>query len=408
MSRTASLILRIIALLAAIAAGVAWYLIYQLQIERAMELTKPLVTDERFSKKEDSAEAYAGNEGQPRKGDYTRTPKNQYLEVPAPAAEASEFVQRMERLPALFNIVKDMRKEIQSHIDTLKQRDATIAERDATIADQKNTIAGLEQDKTNLTRERDDLTGKLTAEKAKVATLEGEKEQLQKVIGSKDAEINKMRPKYEEYDSVLKARNDAQDELVFVTGRYTKLYRWAQGQTGLKPPFPSDPTDKKTQSLQGPRPKTITPPIPTKILTVDLRRGLLSLTLGKEEQVLKPGVIYNIETGGVPVGRIRIVEVLPGMTTADVLSGANTRLLVRGTVLNLTAAEGKVRGTQTDIAEAPISGAKAGAAPAAPAATGGAAPAPADIPAAVPAAEPPAAVPAAGGEDVPAPPPVIN
>jgi len=406
MSRTASLIVRIIALLAAIGAGVAWYLIYQLQIERAMKETSFLVQDPRFSNAADKAPSIY-------EGSYP-SPKKQFLEVQPKDKEQPEFVKRLSRLPYLYEVIKDMRDEIAKHIEVIVARDNEIKQHKQTIADREATINQLETDKANLTRERDDLTGKLSAANGKIASLETEKQQLQATIVAKDEQISKMFTK-EQYDEIVAARNKAEDELTFVVGRYTKLWLWAQTQSGLKPPYPKNPLDKTSETQMGPKPKEITPPVPTRIVAVDPRKGLLTISLGRESAALKRGTIYDMETGGLNVGRLRVSEILDGMTTADILPGANIRLLVRGAILNLSTAEAKVSKGLPDAtrAAAPgvtgVSTATAPAGGAAPAAIPNAAPAPAPVPDAevAPAPAIPAPVPAGDDDAAPVPPPPV-
>jgi hypothetical protein len=131
----------------------------------------------------------------------------------------------------------------------------------------------------------------------------------------------------------------------------------------------------------------------TTIATVDYRKGLLTLFVGKgeKENALKAPQIYEVEVEGSIIGRIRVTEVLDSMTVATILAGTNQRLLVKNAIVRLIRAQAKSedKGSVTSglVTASPVS----------------AAPAPVSTPPPPPAAPAPPASPFGAG--VVAPPP---
>ncbi|MDR2844687.1 MAG: hypothetical protein LBV28_01180, partial [Puniceicoccales bacterium] len=138
MNKTASLIIRILALLAAIAAGVAWYHIYDNNIKVALEKTKWLTDD---------PEIKAGD----------------------------KFTERIEVLDSkLKDLLNAKREEIKTLTTNLDAANATIAQRDQTIKERNATISQLETERADLIRRRDELTSQLQQAVAKSEQVQGE------------------------------------------------------------------------------------------------------------------------------------------------------------------------------------------------------------------------------------------
>jgi hypothetical protein len=343
MNKTLSLIIRVLALLAAICAGVAWYFIHEENIKLAMQNTKSFTEDKEISER-----------------------SNWNATDPA-YKDGINFVHRMTAMPDIQTLINEKRDEIKKHLATIAEREATIAQRDQTIVEKGDAIAKLEGEKADLLRTRDELNGKLSAANGKIGTLEADLQQAQaerEALNQKMNDTNQFMPRAN-YEEQVAARNKAEDELQRAAVRYTKLYNWAVAQTGLTPPFSKSVTETDPVAT-GPVPVVTLPRIPTKVVTVDRRRGVLTISLGLENRSLKEGQIYDIEDRvGIPIGKIRINEIHPGLSVATILPGANQRLLDREMTINL------VRAQATDAASAAPSAPAATPAPAAPAAAEG-------------------------------------
>jgi hypothetical protein len=314
MNKTLSLIIRVLALIAAIGAGVAWYSIHEKNIKLAMEKTESFTEDKEILER----------------SKWNSSDK-----------DGVDFVARMTAMPDIQTLINEKRDEIKKHLATIAEREATIAQRDQSIAEKGDAIAKLEGEKADLLRTRDELNGKLSAANGKIGTLEADLQQAQaerETLNQKMNDTNQYMPRAN-YDEQVAARNKAEDELQRAASRYTKLYNWAVSQTGLTPPFSRSVTEPDPVA-SGPVPKSALPRITTSVVTVDHRRGVLSISLGTEIRSLKEGQIYDVEDRvGVPIGKIRISEIRPGISVATILPGANQRLLIRGNTINLVRAQ---------------------------------------------------------------------
>jgi hypothetical protein len=317
MNKTLSLIIRVLALLAAISAGVAWYFIHEENIKLAMQNTKSFTEDKEISER-----------------------SNWNAADPA-YKDGINFVHRMTAMPGIYTLINEKRDEIKRHLATIAARDATIVQRDQTISEKNEAIAKLEGEKADLIRTRDDLTGKLSAANGKIGTLEADLQQAQaerEALNKKMNDTNQYMPRAN-YDEQVAARNKAEDELQRAASRYSKLYNWSVAQTGLTPPFSKSVTEPDPVTT-GPVPVAVLPRIPTKVVAVDHRRGVLTISLGLENRSLKEGQIYDVEDRvGVSIGKIRISEIRPGISVATILPGANQRLLMRDSTVNLVRAQ---------------------------------------------------------------------
>ncbi|MDR1497220.1 MAG: hypothetical protein LBS59_02220 [Puniceicoccales bacterium] len=322
MNKTLSLFIRVIALLAAIGAGVAWYFIHEENIKLAMTKTESFTKDEEIKK------------------------LAKWSATDPLYKDGINFVARMTAMPGIHDLINAKRKEIEQHIATIAARDATIAQRDQTIVEKNDAISKLEGEKADLIRTRDDLTGKLGAANNKIGTLEADLQQAQaerEALNKKMNDTEQYMPRAA-YDEQVGARNKAEDDLQRAASRYTRLYNWSIAQTGLTPPYSKSVTDPDPVAT-GPVPKEVLPRIPTTVIAVDHRRGVLSISLGLENRSLKEGQIYDVEDRvGVHIGKIRISKVEPGLSVATILPGANHRLFIRDNTVNLVRAQ--VTGTK--------------------------------------------------------------
>jgi hypothetical protein len=375
MNKTVSLIVRILSILAAIGAGVLWYVINQYNIEHAMNQTKWLDNSSGIKALGATVTDNSANAANPQIK--AAVAPEEFIGAKAVTAgnkEASVLKKRMDSLSSpdetkgVPHLIRELSKKIDELFTAKQNLDATLTARDNTIKDRDNTITGLETDKANLTREKNKLTEDLNTAKGVISTLEGDKAALQSEIAAKNATIAAMFTK-EQYQAEQNARKTAEDLLDRAMRTYSRLRNWGTRETGVTPPYPVNPTLTAVND-NIPKPKQDTPRILTSIAAVDYRKGLLTLFLGKEEKenALRTRQIYDVEVEHNIIGRIRVNEVLDGMTVATILPQTNQRFLVKNARLNLIRSQAKSEDEQViGNATAPIAPAGPAAAPATPA-----------------------------------------
>lgn len=303
MNKTLSAIIRILAILGAIAAGVAWYFIYTQNIQEAMKQTEWLTQDPELSGK-------AGK----------------------------DFVARMKVLnPDLKDLLNAKRAEIEKLKADLAAANATIEARDRTINEKNATISQLENDRAELIRNRDELNTQLAQARIEVSRLQGELERATADLARKNEQISTMFTK-EQYEEQVAALHKSEDEKQKATIRYAKLLNWAQKETGVLAPFPRDLFAPESTETDGPRVGETPAKIPTKIIAVDRRRGVISISIGQEDGIFAPNQIYDVDANGIYVGKIRISEVRPGMSVANILPETQINLLSKDGTIHLTRA----------------------------------------------------------------------
>jgi hypothetical protein len=392
MNKTVSLIVRILSILAAIGAGVLWYVINQYNLEHAMKQTEWLDSPARIKALGATVTDASSNSANPLiKPAVAPEDFIGKKAVTTEHKEASLLVQRMDSASSrdeakgIPNLIRELTKKIDELVTAKQNLDATLTARDNTIKDRDNTIAGLETDKANLTRDKNKLTDELNTAKGQISALEGEKATLQAEVAAKNATIAAMFTK-EQYQAEQNARKDAEDKLDRSIRTYARLRNWGNRETGVIPPFPPNPTNENVND-NIPKPKQDTPRILTSIAAVDYRKGLLTLFLGKEEKenALRVRQIYDVEVERNIIGRIRVNEVLDGMTVATILPQTNQRFLVKNARLNLIRSQAKSEDQQVignpvatpvpSAGAAPAPAEQAPAAPSSPFTPGGGAPA---------------------------------
>jgi hypothetical protein len=356
MSKTLSLIIRVVAVLGALGAGAAYYLIHEEQLEFAMQKTEWIDSDKLLN---DKANADADNK------DFVALPTSEVV-----TAESSVFVKRMARLdPGVRTVLENKRKEIVEKRQTIEARDATIKERDATIEQKDAEITRLETEKAELNRLKDELTSKLAAATANIATLESEKSVLQAQNQSLTEEMkdtNKYIPRAE-YDKEVTDRKAAEDKVGNASRVYTNFWNWIVQNTGVKPPYPRILDLSAPNPVQvTPQPKDAVPRISTKIVTADLRKGVLAISIGRTTTGIRPGAFYEVEKDGSNIGKIRLEEVDSSISTAAILPGAFVGQFVQNAIIHLVPVQST--GARVDVnAHAPAPTATIAPAPAAPA-----------------------------------------
>jgi hypothetical protein len=337
MNKTLSVTLSSLAILGALGSGAAYYIVHEDQIGNAIEKTAWLDADGPLNDANDKAK-----EADPKKADKDFVAK--VAEGEKLTATSTVFTDRVERLPGVYDVILTKRKVITEHLGTIAARDATITEHLGTIAARDNTITQLETEKANLTRERDELRANLGSAKSQVAQLETEKTNLQAdnqrlMTDMKDETKFKTR---EQFDVEVRGRELKEQELIVTSKRYRQLWNWTEANTtGVKPPFPVnviDPTGWKTDNT--PRPKEAIQRTTTSIVTYDLRKGVLVVSVGFTTKQIKKGNIYEfVNNDGTVIGKIRLSVVEANQSVGEILPGTTTSLLARGATIHLAPAQ---------------------------------------------------------------------
>ena len=244
------------------------------------------------------------------------------------------FVNRMQVQAKIRALLTAKRAEIDKLTKELAQERETVAQRDKTIQEKEGIIANLETEKADLTRRRDELTAALQQANSKANELQGALEEAQKTITAKNEEIQTMFPK-ETHEAEIKRREEAEDKYQRSVSDYTRLWRWAENQTGFKPPYPLVPGVEAPKS-DIPIVKEAAPRIPTKIIAVDHRKGIITLSIGFDNSNLQPEQNYDVEMiDGNLAGKIRITSISSAYTVATILPGCNRSQLAKDVVVSL-------------------------------------------------------------------------
>lgn len=299
MNKTASLIVRILAIVGALGAGIAWYLIHSQNIEVAMEKTLWLTQDD---------EVLAGN----------------------------EFPQRMQAMDKVQSLLKDKRAQIIDLTAKLNAANANIERLNKTVAEQKANIGQLETERAELIRRRDQLTAELQQAQAQATQLQAELERATADLARKNEQISAMFTK-EQYDEQVAAMNKAVDDEQQVIRVYTNLYNWI-AQQGFTPPFSKNPK-LNVGPGEGVQIQDMPKKYPTKIIAIDRRQGVLVISIGQENSAFYPGQVYDVDFNSTPVGKIRISDVRPGQSVASILPETNQVLLIKDAYITLTRAQ---------------------------------------------------------------------
>jgi hypothetical protein len=292
MNKTASLIIRILALAAAGAAGYAWYTIDSQNLKVAMQNTEWMTRDDEIKA------------GQP-------------------------FVERMGAMPNVNKLLGEKRDKITELTEEKNRLTNDLADRNRTISEQKSEIGRLEGERIELIRKRDEFKEQATKAEAKAAQLEDDLNKATGDLARKNEQIASMFTK-EQYEEQVQATNTANDERDKVVGKYYRLYNWTEKQ-GLTPPYnknPLLPDDPSTQPKQGPE------KINTQIVMIDRRNGIMAISLGAENNIL-PGQVFTLERGGDAIGKIKVSEIRSGLTIVSLLPGTQHQLLTKDAIITL-------------------------------------------------------------------------
>lgn len=306
MNNKVSIILRALAVVLS-AGAIALFFLIRGEMENAVAKAKPLTQ-------------VAKTSGDP--FDY------QKLSKPADLRAAMEIVG-----PACNEIEKRREQKLADDATIASQKN-TIAARDATIQELNTDIDNKAAEIADLVRTGDELKGKLATLESKLAaaeaTLRSEKENTAR-LNERIANMKTL----DEYNARLDEISDLKKKMENGQNRYTKFRHFAKakGLTFTDEEYPS--ALYITSMPTGPVVKFASPYIPTTIYSIDMRRGLIVLSVGTTESYIMQGGYYDVQFNGIKVGQIQIAEASPASVIARILPKSDMSAVTNGATVNL-------------------------------------------------------------------------
>lgn len=293
MNKKVSLVLRIVAILAA---GAAVALFFQIkgEMENAFVKTKPI--DTVLGVKTDTLKA------------------------------------RVEKTNKVADEVFELR-------ETKDRNEKTIASQKNTIAAKNDEIEGLKSDldtKTEeanqLTRDKEQLSSEVGDLKGKVSDLEGllrsEKERVAQLTEEKSNMYSK-----EEYDQKLAEIEELQKTKMAAGNRYARFRTWVL-QRGESVPT-EFPVDLYAEAKGGVVVEFEPEYVLSKVVLLDHARGQVVVGVGSENTLIHPGAQVVLEVDGERVGEARITETRTGKSTLALVPGVQIAKLAEGTYVKV-------------------------------------------------------------------------
>lgn len=248
----------------------------------------------------------------------------------------NDFDSRVNKIPEVHAILEERRAKVVEHEGTIKDLLADVAEKKTRIEELNRNVATLEGERTELTRRRDELT-------ANLATVTGERDSLSSQLNSAREDIARKTEQIaamftrEQLDAEIAAKNKMEDARNDVTNKYVQLYNWIQNK-GIKPEMPRDPNYVDVGGVKvEAAPETLT----TRVIAISPSQGLVSFSVGEEVGV-RNDAGFEILVNEKLVGKVRISEVSPSFSVAQILPDTDLNALSRGQVLTLVPFTGKV------------------------------------------------------------------
>jgi len=227
----------------------------------------------------------------------------------------------------------------------ITELEGNVKDLNADVADKKQKIEGLtanvttlEGERAELTRKRDELNGQLTEANSKKDSLTAELNSAKEELAKDKEKIAALFTK-EQLDAEIGKANKAEENRNTATQKYVQLYNWTVATTGNKPPYPRDPLlEEKADTVQiefGPE------TIKTRIVVIDPSKGLVSFSVG-DLNGIKPQSGFYVRVNNQNIGQVRIEAVQSALSTAQILPGAKLDQFTRGGVVTLVPFTGKI------------------------------------------------------------------
>lgn len=293
MNKKVSIVLRIVAILAA-AAGIALFFMIKGEMENAFVKTKP-IDDVRGVK--------------------TLTLKD-----------------RVEGAAAVKTEVLDLR-------DTKEKNEKTIASQKATIAAKNEEIDGLKSDldakieeANQLVRDKEALSGEVSTLNGKVSDLENQLREEKERVAQLTEEKSNMYSK-EEYDQKLTEIEELQKQKNAAGQRYSRFRTWVvQRGEAVPTEFPVGLYEeaKGTVNIEF-EPEYVL----TKVVALDYSRGQVVIGVGDENSTIKPGAHVVLEVDGERVAEARISDARTSKAMLALVPGAKISSLAEGTYVKV-------------------------------------------------------------------------
>lgn len=293
MNKKVSLVLRIVAILAA-AAGIALFFMIKGEMENAFLKTKPI--------------------------DEVRNVKTLTLK------------DRVEGAAKVRDEVFTLRETKEKNEKEIAAQKNTIAARDAEIEGLKADLDAKVEEANQLTREKDALTSEVSDLNGKVSDLESQLRSEKERVAQLTEEKSNMYSK-EEYDQKLAEIEELQKTKVAAGQRYARFRTWVV-QRGES--VPSEfPVDLYAEAKGGVVVEFEPEYVLTKVVALDHVRGQLVVGVGAEERAIVPGEQVVLEVDGVRVAEARITDVRTSKAMLALVPGAKLSSLPEGTYVKV-------------------------------------------------------------------------
>lgn len=293
MNKKVSIVLRIVAILAA-GAGIALFFMIKGEMENAFLKTKPI--------------------------DDVRNVKTLTLR------------DRVEGSAAVKAEVLDLR-------DTKARNENTIASQKATIAAKNEEIDGLKSDldakieeANQLVRDKDALSGEVSTLNGKVSDLEAQLRAEKERVAQLTEEKSNMYSK-EEYDQKLTEIEELQKQKNAAGQRYSRFRTWVL-QRGEAVPA-EFPVDLYAEAKGGVVIEFEPEYVLTKVVALDFARGQAVIGVGDENPAIKPGAHVVLEVDGERVAEARVSDTRTSKAMLALVPGAQLQKLAEGTYVKV-------------------------------------------------------------------------
>lgn len=293
MNKKVSLVLRIVAILAA-GAGIALFFMIKGEMENAFVKTQPL----------DSV-----------RGVKTLTLKD-----------------RVEKTNVVADEVFDLRATKEQNENTIKSQKNTIAAKNQEIDGLKSDLDAKIEEANQLTRDKEALSDEVSSLNGKVSDLEGQLRTEKELVAQLTEEKSNMYSK-EEYDQKLAEIEELQKTKIAAGQRYARFRSWVL-QRGESVPT-EFPVDLYAEAKGGVVIEFEAPYVLTRVVALDSVRGQLVIGAGAENQTLVAGAPVKLEVNGELVAEARIVDLRESRATVALVPGAQVPKLAEGTLVKV-------------------------------------------------------------------------
>jgi len=293
MNKKVSLVLRIVAILAA-GAAIGLYFMVKGQMENAFLKTQPL--------------------------DTVLGVKTQTLD------------KRVEKTKVVADEVFELRETKERNENQIASLKATINQKNDEIDGLKSDLDAKTEEANQLTRDKEALTSEVSDLNGKVSDLEGQLRSEKERVAQLTEEKSNMYSK-EEYDQKLAEIEELQKTKVAAGQRYARFRTWVL-QRGESVPT-EFPVDLYAEAKGGVVVEFEAPYVLTTVVALDHVRGQIVNGVGDENPAILNGIPVVLEVNGERVGEARVTDPRPSRTTLGLLPGAQIQKLAEGTYVKV-------------------------------------------------------------------------